>query len=82
MAAGTCAKSARLVAVGVFDVNDFANGEDPGTVTVRNLMGFFIEGFDGSDLLGYLTYYPGVVTTSAPAVPGQSSFLKAAVLAR
>lgn len=82
MAAGTCAKSSRLIAVAMIDVNDFANGAGSSRVTVRNLVGFFIEGLDGADLVGYLTYYPGVATKSAPQVPGQSSFLKAAVLAR
>jgi hypothetical protein len=80
-AAGTCAKSPRLVAVGTFDMNDFANGEG-GTVTIRNLMGFFIEGFDGNDLVGYLTYYPGVVQKGAPSVNGAASFLKKPVLAK
>jgi putative Flp pilus-assembly TadE/G-like protein len=82
MADGTCAKSSRLIAVGVFDMNDFADGNDPGAVTVRNIVGFFIEGFDGNDLMGYLTYYPGVLNREPPAVTGASSFLKAAVLAR
>ena len=82
MAAGTCARSPRLVAVGVFDVADFADGNDPGAVTIRNMVGFFIDGFDGNNLMGYLTYYPGVVNRQPPAINGQSSFLKAAVLAR
>lgn len=82
MSNGSCTKSPRLVAVGAFDVNDFANGASSGSVRVRNLMGFFIEGFDGGDLTGYLTYYPGIVSKSAPTVNGQSSFMKTAVLAR
>jgi Flp pilus assembly protein TadG len=82
MAAGTCAKSPRLIAVGVLDVSLFANGSNPGTVTIRNIMGFFIDGFDGNNLMGYLTYYPGIVSRQAPAIDGQASFLKAAVLAR
>ena len=63
-------------------MNDFANGNDPGAVTIRNIVGFFIEGFDGHNLMGYLTYYPGVLNGDPPAVTGTSSFLKTAVLAR
>lgn len=82
MDAGDCAKSSRLVAVGVFDPNLYKSGNQS-VVKIVNLVGFFIDEIDSDEnVVGHLTYYPAIADKKAPAIPGQSSFLKAAVLAR
>jgi Flp pilus assembly protein TadG len=82
MEAGDCAKSSRLVAVGVFDPNLYKSGNQS-VVKIVNLVGFFIDEIDDDEnVIGHLTYYPAIADKQAPAIPGQSSFLKAAVLAR
>ena len=81
MESGTCAKSSRLVAVGVFDPLVYRNNNQ-NVVKVVNLVGFFIDKIENNDVIGHLTYYPAIADKKTPAIPGQSSFLKAAVLAR
>jgi hypothetical protein len=81
MEQGECAKSSRLVAVGVF--NPLLYGDKSDTVKIVNLIGFYIDEIDSdNNVIGHLTYYPAIADRKAPAIPGQSSFLKAAVLAR
>ena len=79
---GDCAKSSRLIAVGVFDPNVYESNNHS-VVKIVNLIGFFIDEIDNNeDVIGHLTYYPAIAEKNAPQINGQSSFLKAAVLAR
>lgn len=79
---GECAKSSRLVAVGVFDPNVYESNSQS-VVKIVNLVGFFIDEIDDdSNVVGHLTYYPAIASKTPPAITGESSFLKAAVLAR
>ena len=81
MEKGTCAKSSRLVAVGVFDPIVYKSNNQ-NVVMIVNLIGFFIEKIENNDVIGHLTYYPAIADKKAPNITGESSFLKAAVLAR
>lgn len=82
MEQGECAKSSRLVAVGIFDPNVYESGNQS-VVKIVNLVGFFIDEIDDdNNVIGHLTYYPAIADRNAPAITGESSFLKAAVLAR
>ena len=82
MEKGDCAKSSRLVAVGVFDPNVYESNSQS-VVKIVNLVGFFIDQIDDdSNVIGHLTYYPAIADKKAPDITGESSFLKAAVLAR
>jgi hypothetical protein len=84
MAAGTCTRSPRLALVAVFNVDTWAQGQTNGasTVTVTNVLGFWIDRIDNTgNVIGYLTY--------APAAPGSSSnlnqnssFLRSVILVR
>jgi hypothetical protein len=52
------------------------------TLNVVNIVGFFINGVNGSgDVTGYLTTYPGL-TTGTPSGPGNNTFLFNPVLVR
>jgi hypothetical protein len=83
MAAGTCTKSPRLALVAVFNVDTWAQGQTNGasTVTVTNVLGFWIDRIQSGNIIGYITY--------APAAPGSSSnlnqsssFLRSVILVR
>ena len=81
MEKGECAKSSRLVAVGVFDPIVYkSNNQD--VVKIVNLIGFFIDKIENNDVIGHLTYYPAIADKNGPTITGEASFLKAAVLAR
>jgi len=60
MADGTCAISPRLVAIPVFNPDTYDAGRASGRIdiTVVKILGFFIEGIQGNDVVGYLTTYP------------------------
>ena len=92
---GTCAPtcapiSPRLVALAVFDVDEYqymratdvwcAGGVR--CVTVVNMVGFFLESVTGSGAVGYVTKYPGLISSSFPLLQPASSFLPAVSLVR
>src|SRR4029453_2345648 len=57
-----CAKSPRLVAVPVFDVDEYDAGKASGRqdIVIVKILGFFIESVNNQgDVTGYLCYYPG-----------------------
>lgn len=82
MAAGTCGVSARLVALAVFDPDVFDEGRSGGRteIIVTKIMGFWIEGMQGNDVLGYLTHYPALAA-GAP-VEEDAVFLRTVILVR
>lgn len=83
MADGSCKRSPRLIAVPVFDPDIFDAGRTTGRidVVVTNVLGFWLEGMQGNDVVGYLTYYPSVAFGSS-TVGAQSAFLRTVILVR
>jgi hypothetical protein len=83
MAAGTCGVSPRLVALAVFnpDVYDEARAGGRTDIIVTKIMGFWIQGMQGSDVLGYLTHYPALAMGGAP-VEEDTTFLRTVILVR
>jgi hypothetical protein len=83
MAAGTCAVSPRLVAVATFnpDLYDAARAGGRTEVVVTKILGFWIQGMDGNDVVGYLTHYPALAESSNDVDP-DATFLKTVVLVR
>lgn len=80
------ARSPRIVAVPLFDIDAFFTGSPTGktTVTITNIMGFFIEGMGGpggKDVIGRLVAIPGV-TNGASNVDETASFLRKVLLVR
>jgi hypothetical protein len=98
MEAGTCVTSPRIVPVALFDVqtylatNPTGNG---GSVTITNIMGFFIlsqaqaaqfgfavgNGNNGAEVAGVIVAVPGLLRGSSTQ-PITSSFLRQVVLVR
>jgi putative Flp pilus-assembly TadE/G-like protein len=91
-APGTCAdglyhaRSPRVIAVPLFDMDAFFAGSPNGkaTVTITNVMGYFIEGMGGSgnkDVVGRLVAIPGV-TVGAGSIDESAAFLRKVLLVR
>ena len=91
-APGICAdgryysSSPRIVPIPLFDIDDFYEGTPNGktTITITNIMGFFIEGMTGPgnrDVLGRLVSVPSL-TRGGNVLPGESSFLRTVILVR
>lgn len=91
-APGSCAdglkysRSPRIVPVALFSLDSFFSGSPQGksTVTITNIMGFFVEGMCGSgnkDVCGRLVAIPGM-TKGTSSVPTVSSFLRTVLLVR
>jgi len=79
------ARSPRIVAIPLFSMDAFFAGSPNGktTVTITNIMGFFVEGMGGSgnkDVLGRLVSIPGV--TLGGGVDETASFLRTVLLVR
>jgi hypothetical protein len=82
MAAGTCARSPRLIAVPLFnpDSYDLVRGTAP-VFVVTKVVGFWIQSVIGADVFGYITPYP-TVSLSGPLFTEASSFDRTVVLIR
>jgi len=91
-APGVCADgkyyttSPRVVAVALFDIDAFYAGAPNGksTVTITNIMGFFVEGMGGSgnkDVIGRLVEIPGL-TKGTSSVTATAAFLHKVMLVR
>jgi hypothetical protein len=80
------ARSPRIVPVPLFDIDAFFAGSPNGktTVTITNIMGFFIEGMCGQgnrDVCGRLVAIPGL-TQGGGSVDETASFLRKVLLVR
>jgi hypothetical protein len=80
------ARSPRIVPLVLFDVDTFFQGSPNGkaSVTISNIMGFFVEGMGGAgnkDVLGRLAAIPGVVANGG-TVEKTASFLRKVRLVR
>jgi hypothetical protein len=91
-APGTCAdgqyytRSPRIVPVALFDIDSFFAGSPSGktTITITNIMGFFVEGMCGSankDVCGRLVAIPGL-TKGGSTVDSTAAFLRKVMLVR
>ena len=83
MAAGTCGMSPRYIAVAVFnpDAYDAARAGGRSELIVTKILGFWIQGMSGNDVIGYLTHYPALADSDGAADP-ESSFLTTVILVR
>ena len=83
MAAGSCTLSPRMVALPVFNVDEYAAGKASGRqdIVIVNILGFFIERMQGNDVVGRLTHYPGMLGPGATVGPG-SAFDRTVILVR
>ena len=95
---GSCAPacaavSPRVVAIAAFNVDEYqfmrANDDWSGCpgggrcVRIANIVGFFLDHVEGPGrAVGYLTSYPGLLSSGDPEVSNASSFLKAVTLIR
>jgi Flp pilus assembly protein TadG len=80
------ARSPRIVPVPLFNLDDYFAGSPTGkeTVTITNIMGFFIEGMCGpgnKDVCGRLVAIPGL-TRGGGSVTETASFLRKVLLVR
>ena len=80
------ARSPRIIAVPLFDMDAFFQSSPTGNaaVTITNIMGFFVEGMGGSgnkDVIGRLVAIPGV-TKAGGNVDESASFLRTVLLVR
>jgi hypothetical protein len=78
--------SPRIVPVVLFDVDSFFAGTPNGktSVTISNIMGFFVEGMGGSgnkDVIGRLVAIPGL-TRGTSNVDESASFMRTVMLVR
>ena len=91
-APGVCAdgvwysRSPRIVPVPLFSLDDYWNGSPngKGSVTITNIMGFFIEGMCGpgnKDVCGRLVVVPGL-TEGTSSVDDTAAFLRKVLLVR
>ncbi len=95
---GSCAPacaavSPRVVTIAAFNVDEYqfmrANDDWSGCpgggrcVRIANIVGFFLDHVEGPGrAVGYLTSYPGLLSSGDPEVGNASSFLKAVALIR
>jgi len=43
-------------------------------IVIVNILGFFIAGMQGNDVMGYLMSYPGVLVDGTPTITDESAF--------
>jgi Putative Flp pilus-assembly TadE/G-like len=77
------ARSPRIVPVPLFDLDAFFAGSPNGksSIPIVNIMGFFVEGMDGKDVLGRLAALAGL-TKGTTSVDDTASFLRKVMLVR
>jgi Flp pilus assembly protein TadG len=75
--------SPRIVPVALFDLDAFFAGSPNGksTIPIANIMGFFVEGMSGKDVLGRLVAIPGI-SKGTSSLPTSSSFMRQVLLVR
>jgi Flp pilus assembly protein TadG len=77
--------SPRLVVLPMFDPDLYDATRGPGStpqIRIVNFVGFFIDTIEADGVQGYLSLYPGSITTGHPTVAYQWALLRTAVLTR
>lgn len=76
MQAGTCSISPRVVAIPVYDLEQYLLSKMAGReeIIIRNFLGFFIDRMDGNDVVGYLITNPTIFDESGPSVDDSAAF--------
>jgi len=80
---GPRSMSPRIIALALFDPWDLANqshGAGATSVAVTNIVGFFVETVNGTDVTGYITTHPGLRDAGENMLFEDSSFLRAPAL--
>ena len=82
MGTGGCALSPRLVAIPVFNPDAYDAGRASGRITINvvKILGFFIEGMQGQDVIGYLTTYPSAPRSGTSSTPGAAFVVSIALV--
>jgi hypothetical protein len=82
MASAACAISPRLVAIPVFNPDAYDLGRASGRITIQvtKILGFFIEGMQGQDVIGYLTTYPSAPRGGTSSTPGAAFVISIALV--
>jgi Flp pilus assembly protein TadG len=77
------ASSPRIVPVALFNLDAFFAGTPNGKseIPIANIMGFFVEGMSGKDVLGRLVAIPGT-SKGTSSLPTSSSFMRQVLLVR
>jgi hypothetical protein len=75
--------SPRVAAVALFNLDDFFASSPNGksSVTITNIMGFFVEGMSGRDVQGRLCAIPSL-TKGTSSVVESASFMRKVLLVR
>ena len=88
MAAGTCGRSPRWIAIPLFNVDAYqyarAVNNDNGRstpITITKVIGFWLDRIQGNDVYGRIMYYPTTAISGAP-IPGASAFTYNIILVR
>lgn len=79
----TCSISPRIVPLPVFDPDEYDSGRASGRQLIKivKLMGFWVEGMDGGDVVGYLMTYPALATGNS-TMHADANFLRTVILVR
>ena len=82
MGTGGCALSPRLVAIPVFNPDAYDAGRASGRITIEvtKVLGFFIEGMQGQDVIGYLCPYPSAPRSGTSTTPGAAFVVSIALV--
>jgi hypothetical protein len=82
MTTGGCSISPRLVAVPVFDPDIYDAGKAGGRTDIQvvKVLGFFIQGMQGNDVIGYLTTYPSSPRGTTSDTPGAAFVVSIALV--
>jgi len=71
------------VALAMFNPDLYDSGRASGRtdIIVTKILGFWLEGMQGSDVIGYLTHYPALAEGGGP-VEEDATFLRTVILVR
>ena len=77
-------QSPRIVALPVFDLQEYiaTGGPGMGSVRIVNILGFFVLNMVGNDVRGILINAPGLFVSGGGTVTGPASFLTTVMLVR
>jgi len=83
MGSGDCRRSPRLVAIPVFDPDNYDAGRASGLneLVITKVLGFFIDRIRGNEVVGYITTYPANPNAGMGGVPGED-FIVSVTLVR